>query len=313
MKSLLPYAQLVRLPNVFTAMADIILAALVTGVFGPAEPDGGIRWARIAAFLCLLIASTLLYWAGMIWNDYFDLDEDRRDRPGRPLASGRIPLSTAVWLGIGCFAGGVLFALLADCFADRMRFVSTSVAITLVVAILLYDGALKETWMGPFMMGACRFLNILLGLTVIGDFPPAWGFLLAAVVGVYIAGVTLFARTEAKKSSPGDLKTAAIVIGSSLLLALAVPALAQARAADVTTALVFPYLLVAFGFYLALAVVPAIQAPIPVRVQSAVKRALLGLVLLDALLASSMIGVFGLLLALLILPGIYLGRWLYST
>src|SRR5690242_12270450 len=131
MKTLVPYAQLVRLPNVFTALADIVLAALVTGVFGPFE-DSGVRWSRLAAFFCLLIASTLLYWAGMIWNDYFDLDEDRRDRPGRPLPSGRIAVSTAVWLGLGCFAGGVLFAFAADLCAEHLRFISTSVALALV-------------------------------------------------------------------------------------------------------------------------------------------------------------------------------------
>lgn len=303
MKSLIPYAQLVRLPNVFTAMADIVLGYLVMLPLG----------ARVGPFICLLIASTLLYWAGMIWNDYFDLAEDRRDRPGRPLPSGRIPVSTAVWLGVGFFAGGVLFALFADLLAEETHYVSTSIAVLLIVAILLYDGALKETLVGPFVMGSCRFLNILLGLSVIGDFPPIWGLLLAMVVGLYVAGVTLFARTEAKTSNPADLKIAAAVIAASLVLALAVPALAQARGADVMATPLFPYLLVVFGFVLGLAVVPAIRAPVPMRVQAAVKRALLGLVVLDALLASSLVGLFGLLLALLVLPGIYLGRWLYST
>jgi 4-hydroxybenzoate polyprenyltransferase len=306
MRSLLPYAQLVRLPNAFTAMADIVLAAVVTGaLFTP---------SRLGAFICLLLSSTCLYWAGMVWNDYFDLEEDRRDRPGRPLASGRIPLGTAVLLGIGLFVGGVFFAFVADLQAPEWRWVATSIAAFLVVVILLYDGALKETWLGPPLMGLCRFLNILLGLSVTGNLPQGWGILLAAVVGVYVAGVTFFARTEAKQSNPADLTAAAGVIGASLLLALTVPALAQARADfDVSTSLLFPYLLVAFGFYLGLAVVPAIRSPSPVRVQSAVKRSLLGLVLLDALLASSLVGTLGLLLALLLLPAVYAGRWIYST
>ena len=50
-------------------------------------------------------------------------------------------------------------------------------------------------------MGLCRFLNVLLGLTVA---PP--GFWLAAhlalVVGLYVVGVTWFARTEASRVSP---------------------------------------------------------------------------------------------------------------
>src|SRR5271170_6826191 len=73
-----PYAQLVRLPNTFTAMADICLGALAAGILLE-------RWP---VFVCLLVASTLLYWSGMVWNDYFDLEQDRKERPGRPLASG---------------------------------------------------------------------------------------------------------------------------------------------------------------------------------------------------------------------------------
>ena len=248
----------------------------------------------------------------MVLNDYFDLDQDRRDRPGRPLASGRIPVHTAVTLGVALLGGGVFFALLADLQADAMRFVSTSIAICLVVAILLYDGALKETLLGPAAMGGCRALNILLGLSVTGAFPPAWGVLLALVIGTYVAGVTMFARSEATTSDVTDLKTAAIVMGASLLLALAVPALAQARE-EIDSSTLFPYLLVAFAFYIGLAVVPAIRSPSPARVQPAVKRAILGLVLLDALLASSLVGTLGLFLAILLLPGVFLGRWVYST
>jgi hypothetical protein len=37
------------------------------------------------------------------------------------------------------------------------------------------------------------------------------------------------------------------------------------------------------------------------------------LVVLDALLASAFVGSVGLLLAVLLIPGIILGRWLYST
>jgi hypothetical protein len=48
-------------------------------------------------------------------------------------------------------------------------------------------------------------------------------------------------------------------------------------------------------------------------VQPAVKRAILGLVVLDALLASAFVGSMGLLLAVLLIPGIILGRWIYST
>jgi hypothetical protein len=303
MHKLLPYAQLVRLPNAFTAMADIALGAWASGALAG-------RWAM---FGCLLVASTLLYWSGMVWNDYFDLVQDRKERPQRPLPSGRVSTSTAAWLGIGLMLGGLLGALVADLLAPDGGWQALPIACLLTLTIFAYDGWLKRTWAGPVAMGTCRFLNILLGLSILGQRPPAWGWLLALVVGVYIGGVTWFARTEARLSSRQMLLAASGVIVASLLLALGVPVLALETGPRTEPSNLFPYLLTAFALYLALAFVPALQQPIPGRVQPAIKRAVLGLVLLDALLASALVGTMGLLLALLLLPGVYLGRWLYST
>src|SRR5262245_5056778 len=125
MRQLLVYAQLVRLPNTFTAMADILLGALATGLLAE-------RWQT---FVCLLAASTLLYWSGMIWNDYFDLDQDRKERPSRPLACARISLRTAVLLGSGFMLGGVLLAALADYFTETGRWRALPIAGALVIAI----------------------------------------------------------------------------------------------------------------------------------------------------------------------------------
>src|SRR5437870_13384042 len=77
------YARLVRLPNVFTAVADIALGWF--GVWAAGTPVD--RWP---CFLLLLGASTCLYSAGMIWNGFFDLDQVRHELPFRPLPSGRI-------------------------------------------------------------------------------------------------------------------------------------------------------------------------------------------------------------------------------
>jgi 4-hydroxybenzoate polyprenyltransferase len=303
MNKFLAYAQLVRLPNTFTAMADICLGAMAAGML----------FERWSVFLCLLIASTLLYWSGMVWNDFFDLDQDRKERPGRPLASGRITLKHARLLGIGLMLGGGVFALLGDILRDTGRWPSVWIAIVLVIAIFLYDGVLKRTFAGPIMMGTCRFLNVLLGLSILGAWPLAWGWLLAIIIGAYIAGVTWFARTEAHISSQRMLIGAGIVVLMSLILALAVPALALQDPANFKPSSLFPYLLAAFGAYLGIAVLQAIQQPQPNRVQPAIKRAILGLIVLDALLASVFVGSVGLLLLVLLIPGIILGRWLYST
>jgi len=303
MTRFLAYAQLVRLPNAFTAMADICLGALATG----ALPGGTL------AFICLLIASTSLYSAGMVWNDFFDFEQDLRERAFRPLPSGRITRGAAARLGLLLLLTGVAFAGAADQAAGSDRFRALTVAGLLVAAILLYDGWLKRTAFGPVAMGSCRFLNILLGLTILGSPIPTWGWLLALAIGTYIAGVTWFARTEAHVSNQNMLLSAAAIMLLGIVLALAVPALAKYADADVAPSIGFPYLMVAFAGYLALAVLPAISRPVPQRVQPAVKRAVLGLVLLDAILAAGLVGWGGLALVLLLAPAMWLGKWIYST
>ena len=59
-------------------------------------------------------------------------------------------------------------------------------------AILLYDAWLKRTWAGSIVMGGCRFLNVLLGLTAGGQRTAGWGVALALVIGVYVLGITWF-------------------------------------------------------------------------------------------------------------------------
>src|SRR5689334_20957937 len=104
MRNYLAYAQLVRLPNVFTALADITLGALAAD----ALPG---QWL---SFLILLLASACLYCGGMVWNDFFDIEQDLRERPFRPLPSGRVTRGRAALLGTALLAAGVALAVLAD-------------------------------------------------------------------------------------------------------------------------------------------------------------------------------------------------------
>ncbi len=85
------YLALVRLPNVFTAMADVAMGFLFVQSRGWQWDPWWDSWTLAT----LLAASGLLYMAGMVLNDVFDLETDRHERPDRPLPSGRIPLTTA--------------------------------------------------------------------------------------------------------------------------------------------------------------------------------------------------------------------------
>jgi 4-hydroxybenzoate polyprenyltransferase len=323
MRRLLAYAQLVRLPNVFTALADICLAALVTG----ALPE---RWLP---FLLLCLASACLYCAGMVWNDYFDRHQDERERPFRPIPSGRVTSAAAARLGILLMIVGVGCAVAVDILlasqdasapGGYFRWQATALAGLLVLAIFLYDAWLKRTSAGPVSMGICRMLNVLLGLSVYPEGMGSWGLPLALVVGIYIAGVTWFARSEARESSQRVLAGAAAVMLGGVLLALVLPPLYRPAgnpddpSYGVSAAVwwgqaLFPYLLLAFAAYVGVAVGRAVLRPLPERVQAAVRRAVLGLVALDAILATGLAGPLGLALVLLLVPALYLGRWVYST
>jgi 4-hydroxybenzoate polyprenyltransferase len=296
----LAWARLVRLPNAATAAADIGL-----GLFAASVPT---HW-RTSAILAA--SSVALYCGGMVWNDYFDIDQDRRERAFRPLPSGAISPRAAAWLGTVLLGGGWLFAALTGWHGEGFDPVPALVAGLLVAAILLYDRWLKRTPAGPVGMGACRLLNVLLGCSVAGSDTVPWSFRLhmAGIVGLYIVGVTWFARTEARRSESRQLRHAAGVMAAALALALLVPL----HLPDGTASPLFPYLLVAFAFYVGLPTARAIAKPEPARVQAAVKRAVIGLIVLDAVLATAVAGSAGLLLLVLLPPALLLGQWLYST
>src|SRR5262249_16813505 len=137
MSRLRAYAQLARLPALPTALADIGLGALVTRSL----PD---RWLTVSF---LLLASGCLYSPGMVWNDFFDVDQDKRERPERPIPSGRVQRRAAGIVGAVLFTAGCALAFLADLSRPNangsLSWLSTGLALALVAAILLYDGWLK--------------------------------------------------------------------------------------------------------------------------------------------------------------------------
>jgi peptidoglycan/LPS O-acetylase OafA/YrhL len=166
---------------------------------------------------------------------------------------------------------------------------------------------------GPVGMGLCRFLNVLMGtLAIPGEEWAKLGLLqlhVAGVVGLYIVGVTWFARTEEGTSKRWALIAASVVMGVALLLAVLLPLHFEPG----TTPWYYLYLLVAFGFVVGVLVAAAVRTPSPKNVQAAVKRCILGLVLLDAVLACVFVGWPGLLIVLLLVPAMLLGKRVYST
>ncbi|MCC9605200.1 UbiA family prenyltransferase [Blastopirellula sp. JC732] len=318
----LPYFQLFRLPNVFTAWADILAGFLAVTQFST-DTASLTPWP---VFLCLITASSLIYSAGMALNDYYDLEQDRRERPQRPLPSGRVSPRLAAWLGYQFLLVGVVLAAIAGyLYSDvALPWRGGAVAVALVASVLLYDAALKSTVFGAVAMGACRFFNLLLGMSLAGQLPDA-GFSLigydmgqlafAGGIGVYIAGVTWFARTEAKESSRPMLIFGFVVLVIGLGLFVASPLLGSSVVKLRSMQMVgWCGLMTLIAISILRRCIIAIADPSPGNVQVAVKQALLSLITLNAGFVLGVCGAFwAVIVALLIAPMLLLGRWVYST
>jgi 4-hydroxybenzoate polyprenyltransferase len=290
------YLQLVRLPAVFTAMADIVLGfVLAHRVLSP-----------VSEFLALLGTSTGLYLAGMVFNDFFDRALDAKERPNRPIPSGRVSPRAAFALGATLLAAGLGCAWAAGG-------LSIAIAVTLAALILAYDGFLKRTVSGPIAMGGCRMLNVLLGAS--GAVLSVWKSSqigVAAAMGIYVAGITWFARREAVSSSRAQLMVATLVIHCGivallmLLFAVWPPSDLNGRAAIA---------LLAVTAFVDVRLAPALSEPTPGNVQAAVKRLLLAIVLFDATMIYGITGnpTLACGTALLIVPAATLGRWIFIT
>jgi 4-hydroxybenzoate polyprenyltransferase len=260
----------------------------------------------------------------VVLNDVFDLEIDRRERPERPLPSGRVAPAAAGRLGWRLLVLGVLLGSATVFFVGHFR---PGVAAALLAAcIVLYDARLKQTPLGPVAMGACRTLNIFLGMNVLDAPLRTDQWLAAGGVGVYVAGVTWFARREASESSRLQLTLSTMVMGLGIAMLAAFPAFSH-RAGGAWIHVVAGdggpmqrtlenwYLLTGLlGLMIVWRCFWAVIEPIPLRVRIAVAQCVLSIVMLDALACYAVRGVaWACVILLFLLPAMFLGRWIETT
>lgn len=309
---LLPFLQLLRLPNLFTAPADVLAGYVIGGAAPPEAPTPVLALA--------VSASITLYAAGVVWNDVLDVEVDRRERPQRPLPAGRVSLGTARAVGIGLVLAAAALLAIAGFVAPSPMLPGTGAV--LLLAILAYDGGLKNRWFGPLVMGSCRGLNVLLGVAAgLAASPvPHQGLqshhgIVAGGVALYITGITWLARREAGQPQRGALLGAiATMLAGIGLLGTLVHALPPERPRYLSAP--GPWWLL-MGLLALLAVRPALWAAWslkPPAVQHAVKVGIWSLILLDAAVAALVAPIgWSIAIAALLLPTTLAGRWIYST
>jgi len=326
---LLDYLRLFRLPNVFTAVADIFMGFIFAGGLATGVAIG----SQIGALVALVAASALMYTAGMVLNDVYDVAVDSEQRPERPLPSGRIGIGWATFLGYWMLLTGVAAAAIAGFMypgieaigRESIAWRSGAIAVLLAASVVAYDGVLKKTFVAPVAMGACRFFNVLLGMSAGAAWTaqPLWllhyelaEIAVAGGIGVYIVGVTWFARTEAKVSNRLHLTGAVLVMLCGFGLLIWYPNLPGGEKLPPDSGFSFwwPVLIMLLGLTLFRRAATAVMDPKPAKVQATIKQCIFSLIMLDAAVCLSTGSIAWALATLaLLVPMFLLGRWVYST
>ncbi len=261
--------ELVRIPGVFTAQADIMAGFLIAG--------GGIK--QISCAGCLLLASSFLYSAGMALNDYFDYRIDLKERPKRPIPSGRIKRQEALCLGVFLLVAGIFSAYF-------VRPASFIISLILAAFILSYNmGLKKHPWIGPVNMGGCRYLNLLLGLSVLPL--STRSFMVPLLIGVFIFGVTVLSSQETKvkgSSFPIFISTGTIAVVYALYWLFFISDILSQKSGLILCTL--------WAIFLLVYLLRLIEKRSARDVQKAVKLLIISLVILDGIIVSGVRAIY---------------------
>lgn len=153
------YLSILRPLNCAMSAVAVWLGALLAG--GAVLPGREIVLGMVAVFL--------ISGAGMVVNDIFDIDIDRRNRPKRPLPSGRISIGSAKVYAVVLFAVGNFLGLLLG----RQEFYITLLASALLIA---YAWKLKKVlFAGHAAVSFLVALSFFFGGLVQGNLlAPLW-------------------------------------------------------------------------------------------------------------------------------------------
>ena len=287
---ILAILQLVRFPNLFTAAADIVAGYFI--VYG-SKIEG------IDLFL-LSLSSICLYAAGCVLNDLADRELDAAERPFRPIPSGRVSIPATCALLIVLLGAGLSIAY-------RVSMSAFLIAALLTVLVLSYDTLTKNmATYGPLNMAACRSFNLLLGMST-GLSWTGETLLFPLLTLGYVFSLTTLSRFEVS-GKPG---TERWMIAAGWGTVVMVPTGLWLGGRFHLSGMVW---LTFFVGWTGPPLLAAIRTHTPQLVGKAVKAMVLGLPLLDAVYAAGAQGLlFGLIVALFIVPAYFLSRHVYVT
>jgi 4-hydroxybenzoate polyprenyltransferase len=178
MSSASGWLQLARVSNTPTVVSNSVAGAWLASTAPEAGPVAVVAGAM-----------ALFYTAGMILNDLLDYDVDVRERPERPLPSGSVSRPAALTAVISLFVAGEMLLLLEG----TEPFLA---GLGLIALIVLYDAWHKGNPLSPVLMGACRAMVYFVAAFAVAGGVPTEVATAAAVLLLYIVGLTQVAKAE---------------------------------------------------------------------------------------------------------------------
>jgi hypothetical protein len=285
------YCRLVRLPNIFTSVSDVLAGYILAS---PGLID-------IHNLIPLTIASACLYGGGIVFNDYFDYSADKTERPNRPLPSAKVSQREALCLGIILFMIALFSTFLVN-------LISLCVSIIIIFLVMSYNAGTKNvSVIGTFNMGLCRFLNMILGLSIIpATVSSNWIFPL--ILMIYVMLITALSKLEVK----GDGKVKIVLVSVCfLVLVFLAGSLPIKGSLPNTTSL---GLLFIFTLVVLWPMGKAIIKPCPENIQGTIKTMVLSIIILDAyFVMGATNGLYALVVLALLIPAFTISRFLYVT
>jgi len=289
MNRIIAHLRLMRPANIITAIADILAGFAVSGaalvLLSNDFPESS---ALLHSLMWLILATTGLYGGGVVFNDVFDADLDRVERPERPIPSGLASVRSASILAS-------LLLIIGIGAAFQVSVLSGSIAIIIAALAVLYDAWGKHQLIfGPINMGLCRGWNLLMGVSAV----PAAVFelwFLALIPVVYIAAITMISRGEVHGKNRKALVGGSAMYGI-IIIALIIISLLEAD----TWWQILPFVLL-FVYLIFPPLVNAMKNQDPRLIGKAVKAGVLSLIVLNAILATAFAGwLYGAALLLLL-------------
>ncbi len=201
--------ELGRVSNLPTVFSNVLCGAALTAEASRALP-----------LALAVLGGSLFYVGGMFLNDAFDAQIDAKERPERPIPSGRVTRETVLAMGLGLLAAGEVLLVVAAPLAPSGVFLPLA-GVATAAAVLVYNRWHKGRAWSPVVMGICRAGLYLIGALAVSTHAE-YGVCLAAVtLLLYVVGLTHIARFE--NASAMGRAWPALFVFSPLLPALTQP------------------------------------------------------------------------------------------